>query len=166
MVRRHGIALSVLLMIWTLAYVRVFIDPTPRIPLVFNWTGSLPYRMAWVQYGPQPLTRGDLVVFKFSGEAASSYPGLAGQPFFKVLRGMPGDRIRVNDRNVLINGQVVGWAKTHTFDRRPLDPIEPGVIPPNHFYVQGSAKDSFDSRYRQSGLIRVDQILGVAVPLF
>ena len=28
--------------IWIFAYTRLFIDPTPRVPVLFNWTGSLP----------------------------------------------------------------------------------------------------------------------------
>ena len=35
-----------------------------------------------------------------------------------------------------------------------------------HFYAQGSSADSFDSRYRSSGLVRIDQVLGVARPIF
>jgi hypothetical protein len=38
--------------IWSLAYVRLFIDATPRVPILFNWTPSLPYRVAWLQHGP------------------------------------------------------------------------------------------------------------------
>src|SRR3990167_1659177 len=41
--------------IWSLAYVRLFIDATPRVPILFNWTPSLPYRVAWLQHGPHPL---------------------------------------------------------------------------------------------------------------
>jgi conjugal transfer pilin signal peptidase TrbI len=55
--------------IWSLAYVRLFIDATPRVPILFNWTPSLPYRVAWLQHGPHPLQRGDFIVFSFAGEA-------------------------------------------------------------------------------------------------
>ena len=47
--------------------------------------------------------------------------------------------------------RVVGVAKTHSFNRRPLEPITDLVIPPGHYYVQGTSPDSFDSRYRASG---------------
>jgi conjugal transfer pilin signal peptidase TrbI len=40
------------------------------------------------------------------------------------------------------------------------------VIPPGHYYVQGTSADSFDSRYRASGLVRAEQVLGTVVPLF
>ena len=114
-----------------------------------------------------PLARGDLIVYAFDGEAAErDYPGLKRQPFFKRIAGVAGDVVTVDGRDVFINGQHVGRAKTHTFDRRPLDPIAPTVIPPGHVYVQGSSADSFDSRYRSSGLVRAEQVLGTVVPLF
>jgi conjugal transfer pilin signal peptidase TrbI len=152
--------------VWGFAYTRIFIDPTPRVPLLFNWTPSLPYVVALVQYGRHPLQRGDYVVFAFAGEARAAYPGLDGQPFFKVVRGLPGDAVTVSGRTVAVNGQIVGIAKTHSFDRRPLDPIAPTVIPPGHYYVQGTSADSFDSRYRASGLVRAEQVLGTVLPLF
>ncbi len=152
--------------IWVLAYLRLFADPMPHVPVLFNWTGSLPCHVAWLQSGPQALARGDYVVFAFDGEAKQSYPGLRGQPFFKIIRGLPGDRVTVDARVVSVNGEAVGIAKTHSFDRRPLEPIAEVVIPPGHYYVQGTSADSFDSRYRISGLIRADQVLGTVVPLF
>ena len=153
-------------LIWVLAGARVLVDPTPRLPLLFNWTESLPYRVAWLTKQSEPLQRGDFVVFRFSGDARTAYPGLDRQPFFKIVRGLPGDIVTVVDRTVFINGAEVGTAKTHTFDRRPLEPIAPTVIPPGHYYVQGTGPNSFDSRYRSSGLIRADQVIGTALPIF
>lgn len=152
--------------IWGFAYTRLFIDPTPRIPVLFNWTPSLPCRVALLRYGPNALERGDYVVYAFDGEAQTRYPGLRGQPFFKIVRGLPGDRVSVEGRAVAINGSIVGQAKTHAYDRQPLEPIHAMVIPPGHYYVQGTSPDSFDSRYRSSGLVRADQVLGTVIPLF
>lgn len=152
--------------VWGFAYTRLFIDPTPRVPVLFNWTPSLPYVVAVVQYGAHPLQRGDYIVFAFAGEARVAYPGLDAQPFFKIVRGLPGDRITVEGRAVAINGDVVGQAKTHTHDRQALEPILAAVIPAGHYYVQGTSPDSFDSRYRASGLVRADQVLGTVIPLF
>ena len=53
----------------------------------------------------------------------------------------------------------------NTFDRRPLDPIAPNVIPPGHVYVQGTSADSFDSRYRSSGLVSTTDVLARVRPL-
>lgn len=152
--------------IWGLAYTRLYIDPTPRLPVLFNWTASLPYRVALVRHAPHAIVRGDYIVFAFAGEAQASYPGLRGQPFFKQVRGLPGDVVTVEGRAVAVNGEVVGFAKTHAFDKRPLEPIAATVIPPGHYYVQGTGPDSFDSRYRSSGLVRTDQVIATVLPLF
>lgn len=152
--------------IWALAYLRLFFDATPRVPVLFNWTPSLPYKVALLHPFQHTLRRGDFIVFSFAGDGARAYPGLAGQPFFKIVRGMPGDTVTVDGREVRINGEPVGVAKTHAFDRRPLEPIASGVIPPGLFYVQGLSPDSFDSRYRQSGLVRAEQVIGIVDPIF
>lgn len=164
--RRRWYLYLPIFIIWALAYLRLFFDATPRVPVLFNVTPSLPYKVALLHPGQRALRRGDFIVFAFAGDGARDYPGLAGQPFFKIVRGMPGDTVTVQGREVRINGEPVGTAKTHTFDRRPLDPIAAGVIPPGHFYVQGLSPDSFDSRYRQSGLVRAEQVLGVVDPIF
>lgn len=153
-------------MIWSLAYTRLCIDPTPRLPVLFNWTASLPYRVALVRYGPHQLARGDYIVFSFAGDAQQQYIGLRGQPFFKQVRGLPGDVVTVEGRAVALNGEFVGLAKPQAFDRRPLEPIAATVIPPGHYYVQGKGPDSFDSRYRSSGLVRADQVIATVLPLF
>ena len=64
------------------------------------------------------------------------------------------------------DGEPVGLAKARAYDHRALEPIQPTVIPPGHYYVQGTSPDSFDSRYRSSGLVRVEQVSGVVQPLF
>ncbi|WP_247869559.1 conjugative transfer signal peptidase TraF [Herbaspirillum sp. ST 5-3] len=165
-VRRRWLVYLALLAIWSLAFVRVFIDPTPRLPVLFNVTPSLPYTVAVVQHGHTRFKRGDFIVFSFAGEAQQHYPGLKNQPFFKVIRGVAGDRITVHDRHIYLNGMEMGWAKTHSVAGRALAPIPEMVIPPGHYYVQGTSPDSFDSRYQASGLVRADQIVAIVKPLF
>lgn len=153
--------------IWGCAYARIFLDPTPHVPLLFNWTPSLPYKVAVVAYGNrQTLARGDYIIYAFDGTAQRIYPGLRAQPFFKQLRGIAGDRVTVIGRQVFVNNQSVGVAKAFTFDHHPLAPIADTVIPPGYYYVQGTSPDSFDSRYRESGLVRADQVIGKVIPLF
>ena len=170
--RRHPVALSLLALIWSLALIRLLIDPTPRIPLVFNVTPSLPYHVALLSPPQLVLQRGDLVVYAFEGEAAVAYPGLRGQPLFKRVVGVPGDVISVHPSplgadmpEVHVNGHSVGIVKPITRHGMPLSAIQPGVIPSGCYYVQGVHPDSFDSRYRQSGLVRAGQILAMAHPL-
>lgn len=164
--RRRRYVYGPVLVIWVLALWRVLGDPTPHVPLLFNWTASLPYTVAVLQARPAELHRGDFVVYAFDGEGQKFYPGLRRQPFFKRIAGVPGDHVTVVDRRVFINGVDVGWAKPQTFDHRSLQPISPMVIPPGHYYVQGTGADSFDSRYRLSGLVAAGQILSKVRPLF
>lgn len=165
--RRRWYLYLVLLVIWTLAYVRLFIDATPRLPILFNVTPSLPYMVAVVDYRADGIRRGDYVVYAFEGAAYRIFPGLYHQPFFKIVRGVAGDKVTVRDRHVFVNGEAVGIAKTHTTVKHlRLDPIADMVIPPSYLYVQGTSPDSFDSRYSINGLVRADAVLGVVIPIF
>ncbi|NVD97705.1 conjugative transfer signal peptidase TraF [Massilia sp. BJB1822] len=153
--------------IWTLAAVRVLVDPVPRVPLLFNVTPSLPYTVAVVQYGVRQVGRGDYVIYACRGQAAMLFPGLAGQPFFKRVGGVAGDRVQVVGRRVFVNGADAGQAKRYAAaSKLLLEPIADAVIPPQYFYMQGSSPDSFDSRYRITGLVRADDIIAVVRPLF
>ena len=214
--QRRWYLVAPVLIIWALAYLRLFLDPTPRLPLLFNWTPSLPYHVAWVRRDARIPIRGDFIVFAFAGgewslrdarrlaedrgaqrgqgdlgakgdfgdlgdlgdqgnqrdrsetpgQPRDRYPGLHGQPFFKRVVGVPGDLITVQERLVLVNGEPMGIAKTRTHDRRPLTPIAPQVIPRGQFFVHGASDDSFDSRYRESGLVKQEQVVALVQPLF
>jgi len=164
--RRRWYLFAMLALIWTLALMRLFIHHMPVVPILINWTPSLPFLVLYVDYFDRSLGRGDLIVYTFEGVAAErDYPGLRHQPFFKRVVGLPGDSVTVLDREVSVNGAPVGRAKTHTFDRRPLDPIDATVIPPGFLYVQGTSPDSFDSRYRTSGLVRQQDVKVKVRPL-
>lgn len=155
-----------LALIWALAYVRVFFVQTPQTPLLFNWTPSLPYHVAWLHPLSAPPARGSYVLYRFDGEAVARYPGLRGQPIFKRIAGLPGDVVTVEGRRVYVNGTPVGEAKHRAFDGWPLATIAPTVIPEGQYFVSGSSPDSFDSRYRASGLVHRDQIVGRVEPWF
>jgi conjugal transfer pilin signal peptidase TrbI len=48
----------------------------------------------------------------------------------------------------------------------PLELIAPQVIPPGQLYVLGTHRDSYDSRYARVGLIKQNDVIGKAIPLF
>lgn len=165
--RRRWYLFAALALIWALALFRLFVHHMPLVPVMFNWTPSIPYRVVYIDYGSRVINRGDLIVYAFSGQAGETdYPGLKAQPFFKRVVGLPGDEVTVVGRDVFVNQAFVGHAKTHTFDRRPLEPIGPTVIPPGHLYVQGTSVDSFDSRYRSSGLVPLRDVEAKVLPIF
>jgi signal peptidase I len=122
------------------------------------WGHILPY---------DHLKRGDIVVFR--------YPLSPELHFVKRVIGLPGDRIKLVDRQVYVNGERVlqeSYARFSMFDRNgfrddfPLidriDGIDPGwlntmpklvhngelVVPANQYFVMGDNRDhSSDSRY-------------------
>ena len=110
--------------------------------VLFNWTPSLPYRIAWLERDPT-LRRGDFIVFSFAVRRRRRYRGCAASPSSRSC-GLAGDVVTVAGRHVAINGEEVGVAKS-----RPTTIVRwtdlPTVIPPGHYYVQGTSPDSFDS---------------------
>ena len=139
---------------WALDHIRI------------NVSHSLPYTLLYVEHSPRELRRGDLVVYRFAGGEDGQYANMRGVPFLKRIRGVAGDRITVDGRMALVNGEPVGYAKPRSWDGTPLDVIYSGVIPGARFYVQGDSPDSFDSRYSHNGLIRAEQIAARARVIF
>jgi len=132
--------------------------------LFFNVTQSLPYSIVWLDREAVPA-RGDLVVYRFEGEELMQLR--KGERFFKRIVGLPGDDVSVVvGRRVLVNGADVGIAKQYTLGGHRLEPVAAGVIPQDTYYVQGTHAMSFDSRYRESGLVHSSQIIGTAHVIF
>ena len=86
--------------------------------------------------------------------------------FIKILGGVSGDTIDVHDRSVLINGQKLAEAKSHSLAGDPLEVIASGIIPAGQVFVYTPHKDSFDSRYQMFGLVDEQQIIGKAYGFF
>lgn len=125
-----------------------------------NITKSLPNSYFYISYKTKISERYQYVQFwtrndKFFGTLK----------FTKQVMGLPGDVITLKNKEVWINGLYVGKVKSHTQNGQQLEPIQQGVIPPNHYYVSGKHPDSYDSRYKSLGLINEDQIIGRAYPI-
>jgi signal peptidase I len=129
----------------------------------------LPYR---------PVKRGDIVVFH--------YPVNPAQHFVKRVIGLPGDRLRLRDKRVLINGVALeesyvrflpGPSDAYRDDFPKLGTIAPSVdatwweefpklvrngelvVPEDHYFVMGDNRDnSSDSRYW--GFVPRENIIG------
>jgi len=131
----------------------------------------LPYR---------PIRRGDVIVFKYPYEDHPYY--------VKRVIGLPGDRVRITDQRVYINGKLLiepyavhdlSAADPYMFDFPPRDllliaaEITPEwtdalrhdvhhgelLVPPNDYFVMGDNRDhSSDSRYW--GFVPRDAIVG------
>jgi signal peptidase I len=111
------------------------------------------------------LKRGDIIVFR--------YPVDIKQTFVKRLIGMPGDRIRIVDKQLILNGKPESEPYTYhsadyidsyrdNFPNIPNVAVPPSaldmlrhhveneevVVPPNSYFAMGDNRDnSLDSRY-------------------
>ena len=105
-------------------------------------------------------SKGDVVIFDPPDALG------AAAPYLKRVLGMPGDAVSVDSvGRVSVGGSGAGLAKQFALDGRPLDEIEPGAIPPGHYYLHGDHADSHDSRYAEIGLVPLERILGRAAAL-
>jgi signal peptidase I len=122
------------------------------------------------------VKRGDIIVFR--------YPEDIRQTFVKRVIGVPGDTIRLENKQLILNGRAVNepykYHKTDYFDSYrdnfPTEPnmrVYPGaeemlnkhvkdktiVVPPNSYFAMGDNRDSsLDSRYW--GFVPRENIIG------
>ena len=146
------------ILFWAASAALVWLALASRVYVNASWSDG-----AW-GYVLLPLVgapgRGDAVVFDPPAAVGSPVP------YLKTVRGLPGDRVDVDGkRRVRVNGRVLGVAKTHALDGRPLRMARPGVIPPGRYYVHADHVDSHDSRYTEIGLVERDRIRGRALAL-
>ncbi len=146
------------LLFWAVAAALVWLALASRVYVNASWSDG-----AW-GYVVLPLPgapgRGDVVVFDPPEAVGSPVP------YLKTVRGLPGDLVEVDGaRRVSVNGAVLGVAKTHALDGRPLEMTQPRVIPPGRYYVHADHVDSHDSRYAEIGLVARERIRGRALAL-
>ena len=98
----------------------------------------------------RPIRRGDVIVFK--------YPADPERDFIKRVIGLPGDKLELRRKKVLINGQPIDEPPTVHFLEQPstgsprLDDVReeygPVTVPANQYFMMGDNRDnSQDSRF-------------------
>ena len=119
-----------------------------------------------------PLKRGDIV--SIQGHTPSY---VKGKYFAKRLVGLSGDVIVHNKKGIrLFPPQALPKRSPFkaplipilplletTTEGRPLTPISPMRIPPGYVFVAGDHPRSFDSRYKEFGLVPIEKVWGKAV---
>lgn len=115
-----------------------------------------------IDYRLHPIERGDIVILKDPLDPS--------RDFIKRVVGLPGDRIRIHDHRVLVNGALLKepylqtpWVVTG--DWPGPGPYDASTVPRGSYFVLGDNRDhSSDSRVFSS--IRQDAIDGKAVVRF
>ncbi|MGE0813083.1 MAG: signal peptidase I [Vicinamibacterales bacterium] len=98
----------------------------------------------------RPIRRGDVVVFK--------YPEDPERDFIKRIVGLPGEKIEVRGKDVLVNDQVIPQPFAHfllphdgsegLIAGDPREHYGPVTVPRGHYFAMGDNRDnSQDSRY-------------------
>jgi signal peptidase I len=175
----------VILLFGTTTLVQAFVVPTSSMEsTVMTGDHMLVDKLSYAPSGPvarhllpyTPLRRGDIIVFRWPPDPRQNY--------IKRLIGMPGDHIRVVNKEVYLNGRKLNEPYTqHIFagiepyrDNFPADPSGPVmplgrdmlaanvvngevVVPPDSYFAMGDNRDnSLDSRYW--GFVPRDNIIG------
>jgi signal peptidase I len=108
--------------------------------------------------------RGDIVVF--------IYPEDRSKDFIKRLIGLPGDKIEIRDKKILLNG--LPWSDAHGVNVdnliipgsvQPRDNFGPVTVPEGSLFVMGDNRDeSYDSRFW--GVVPMKDVLGKALIIY
>ena len=135
----------------------------PNFEIVINRSQSLPINFVLIKKGELPTKKDSIFVFKVRN---NPHYKMKETNFIKLLGGTSGEKIIVNDRNIFVEGRLIGAAKTNTLKGQSLTMAESGIIPPHKFFAYTTHKDSFDSRYKDLGLIDEKDIIGTAIFAF
>lgn len=104
-------------------------------------------------YRLENIQRGDIVVF--------SYPHDTRKSFIKRVIGLPGDRVRVSDGKVYLNGRLIAepYVPEEYLDSRSYPEIR---VPADSYYVLGDHR-SMSNDSREFGPVNRSYIYGKAV---
>jgi signal peptidase I len=129
----------------------------------FNYGVKLPLMRSTVIPIGSPR-RGDIVVF--------IYPEDRSKDFIKRLIGLPGDKIEVRNKKILLNG--LPWNDRHGVNVdsliipgavQPRDNFGPVTVPEGSLFVMGDNRDeSYDSRFW--GFVPMKDVLGKALIIY
>jgi signal peptidase I len=180
-----------LLLFGTTTLVQAFVIPTGSMEdTLLIGDHLLVDKLAYAPPGPiskyvlpyEDVKRGDIIVFR--------YPVDIKQTFVKRIIGVPGDRLRVEKKQVYLNGKPINepykYHKTEYFDSyRDNFPSEPNVrlydpaqkmleenvvngevvVPPGRYFAMGDNRDSsLDSRYW--GFVPRENIIGKPLVIY
>lgn len=126
---------------------------TPIVGIRINSTDSMPYTLLLSRKGVDSPTKGMLVSFRHPKSI---------ERLLKEVVGLSGDAIENLEGHILVDGRDCGTPVRES----SLTAVDPGAIPEGYVYVYAPHPESFDSRYREFGLVAEDDLEEVLWPLF
>lgn len=88
------------------------------------------------------------------------------RPLVKEIRGLPGDPIDIKEGHVFVAGQDCGLALRVSQSGHIYAPTSYRWVPPGYVYVHSPHPESFDSRYEEFGLVKIEELTEQLWPLF
>lgn len=119
-----------------------------------NRTDSVPYH-AFVCTDFLRVGYGDYA--SIDGHPTDYY---AGKHFTKRVVGLPGDSVEVRDNRLYVKDQLIEPLLSITTKGLKLTPLDIPEVPAGAVFVVGDHPRSFDSRYREFGLVKKAHIKG------
>lgn len=120
----------------------------------------LDFKFSIVKHSPNHrFTTGEVISFDPATVAPGIFP--KGQLLGKLVVGIPGDKLEVTPEGVMVNRVLLSTDFSVSVKYPPK--FQSITIPPDHYFVIGTAPGSFDSRYY--GLVPQSAVYGVVTPL-
>ena len=143
-----SVAISAFIIVFLYQPVRV--EGTSMLPMLEDQDRLFINKIA---YRVGDIHRGDVVVFEYPRDHAKSY--------IKRVIALPGDRLRIDDGRVYVNGQYLAepYVPSRFSDDRSQREM---VLPPNEYFVMGDHR-SISSDSREFGPVDRSLIYGKAV---
>jgi conjugal transfer pilin signal peptidase TrbI len=124
----------------------------------YNCSESLPYKVfIGLKANQSFLNYGSIISFQHEKTPHT---------LAKAVVGLPGDRIQIIQNHLYINATKIAEIKNSSPSGMKLTPIQEGIIPKGYLLVLGNHNLSFDSRYKEFGLISVEAIQEILWPIF
>lgn len=171
-------SVKIILIVW--AIIVALYGVTRFYQIKWNGTTSLPQKLWLIYVGDHDLKQGDYVMFKFHDYRMSNPADYL--YVIKQIDGVPGDVVTVKEwkgRDVSVpmpnktsylyvlpsGGAYPTYDTLSGYHFTPIT-TENMKIPNGCYFVHGLQHPSFDSRYKEFGLVCENQIYGKADPIF
>ncbi len=132
---------------------------SPYARFKFNVSSSLPHWVYLKTQNQNNLSRDDLISFKMNIDGKEL-------ELVKTIAALEGDEITVSNNLLFINGDIKARVLSRRTNGETLTPIDNGVIPKGKYFSYTTHSRSFDSRYKEIGLIDGDAVEGKVYVVF